>query len=173
MKKFYLAVLITCLSAGSLMQAKHRADTAGFSIILDGGPFHQRAFFVPPVNATYCNLYFDFKADPRAKRTVLAGSMADNTLQVYIDLPIHKVPGHFTFTEDDIPVYMGFTLTYVDKSGASSSYVPGKITVNINRYEAVGGFIGGDFSGELIHRGGNDKISVTGTFKVKRIRDKL
>jgi hypothetical protein len=131
-----------------LWQLKKMMKNQDSTITVNGDQFKNQTFFIPPSTATYCNLYFDFKDDARAKRTVLLGFRQDNSLQLYIDVPIHKATGSFTFIEDEIPTYMGFRFAY-EKDGADFNYLPGKITVNITHYGNVGEFIEGDFSGEL------------------------
>jgi hypothetical protein len=154
-------------------KAEKTDDKPGFTITVNGDQFNNQTFFIPPTGANYANLYFDFKEDARAKRTVLVGFKPDNSLQLLIDVPIHKTPGSYTFVEDNIPVYMGFQLTY-EKDGSSATYMPGNITVSITKYGKVGEFIEGNFSGELQPRvGGKKSITVSGTFKVKRIKDKI
>ena len=149
--------------------AARHDDKLGFTIHVNGDQFKNQTFFIPPLNATYCNLYFDFKDDARAKRTVLTGHAPDNSLQINIHVPIHKTTGSFTFTEDNIPTYMWFDFTY-EKDGVGRAYLPGKMTVNITHYGNVGEFIEGSFSGEL--RSGDKKITADGNFKVKRVKDK-
>ncbi len=173
MKKNWL-ILFSIFSSTfhlSFVPSKKSDDKPGFTIIVNGDQFKNQTFFIPPSNATYCNLYFDFKGDARAKRTVLTGFKPDNSLQLYIDVPIHKTTGSFTFIEDEIPTYMGFRFAY-EKDGSGFNYMPGKITVNITHYGNVGEFIEGNFSGDLQLYGNGKKITVSGTFKVKRIKDK-
>jgi len=146
-------------------------DKPGFTITVNGDQFKNRVFFIPAFNATYCNLYFDATDDPRARRTVLLGYKSDNSLQVNINVPIHKTAGSFTFIEDSIPAYMWFDFTYETNDGTRTAYLPGKMTVNITRYGNVGEFIEGNLSGEL-HLG-DKKITLRGSFKVKRIKDKI
>jgi len=146
-----------------------QTEKLGFTIRVNGDQFKDQTFFIPPLNATYCNLYFDYKDDPRAKRTVLTGYATDNSLQVNIHVPIHKTTGSYTFEEDNIPSYMWFDFTY-EKNGVKTAYLPGKMTVTITHFGNVGEFIEGTFSGEL--KGGSGKINAEGSFKVKRIKDK-
>lgn len=150
---------------------RHKKDEKlGFTITVDGDQFINQTFFIPPLNANYCNLYFDFMDDPNAKRTVLTGAMTDNSLFLNIHVPIHKSAGSFTFVEDNIPSYMRFQFTY-KKNGSPTNYLPGKLTVNITHYGNVGDFIEGNFSGDL--RGGVTMVNAKGTFKVKRLKDKI
>jgi hypothetical protein len=171
MKKSNLLVLLLpfIMLLPGFRPAIKQDDKPGFTIHVNGDQFKDETFFIPPLNATYCNLYFDFKADPRAKRTVLTGYAPGTSLQLNIHVPIHKTTGSYTFVQDNIPTYMWFDFTY-EKDGVRTPYLPGKITVNITHYGNVGEFIEGNFSGEL--QGGNGKITAEGSFKVKRIKDK-
>ena len=174
MIKYCFIILAVFFLSG--MRTKENPDEkSGFTITVDGDQFSNQTFFIPPLNANYANNYFDFKNDPRAKRTELQGFKNDNSLQLIIDIPIHKTSGSFTFIEDNIPTYMGFQFTY-EKNSVSTTYLPCRVTVNITRYGNVGEFIEGNFSGELRAVSGsfndNRRITASGTFKVKRIKDR-
>lgn len=163
----FILFVITCHS----QPGKKDDSKVGFTITVDGGQFKNQTFFIPPSYATYSNLYFDYEQDPQAKRTVLNGFKLDNSLQLYIDVPIHKTTGSYTFNEDSIPVYMGFRFTY-EKNSVAYNYIPGRVTVNITHYGQVGEFIEGDLSGHLHLYGEPETITITGTFRVKRIKDR-
>lgn len=157
---------------GSLNGVKNQMSQLGFNVIVNGDGFTNETFFIPAGSVTYSNLYFDFKNDPRAKRTDLTGFTNDNNFFINIAVPIHKAAGNYTFVEDSIPPYMGFQLTCKSRSSETpASYTPGRVSINISNYGKVGEFIEGNFSG-MLHNG-DRKISVNGTFKVKRLKDKI
>ena len=171
MKKFgfFLLSFAAIVLLPGFQGVRAQSEKQGFTIHVNGDQFKDQTFFLPPLNATYCNLYFDFKDDPRAKRTVLTGEASDYSMQVNIHVPIHKTTGSYTFVQDNIPTYMWFDFTY-EKNSVRTAYLPGKMTVTITHYGNVGEFIEGTFSGEL--QSGNRKIMAEGSFKVKRIKDK-
>jgi len=172
MKKvsIFLSPVITILLFTGLLYSQKTDSKPGFTITVDGDQFNNQTFFIPASVTTYENQYWDFKADPRAKRTVLGGFKPGNSLQMQINVPIHKTTGSYTFIEDSIPVYMGFQFTREDKNYQSTTYFPGRITVTITHYGNVGEMIEGNFSGKL--HSGEKEIKISGTFKVKRIKDR-
>jgi hypothetical protein len=173
MKKlfFILAVFFSLAFARHPELDKLSNDDLGFTVVINGEGWNNRTVFIPAASVLYSNLYFDFKDDPRAKRTDLTGFTSDKTIFINIAAPIHKKPGSFTFTEDSIPVYMGFTFTCSNPNNPQQpqTYLPGKITITISKYGNVGEYIEGNFSG-IVHS--EKQLTINGTFKVKRLKDR-